>query len=158
MSSLVVSASPVAENIATELNSAQDPQPSNSSQTGSSQHFAHEGSLVTQATAAAVASSLIPVQQMIVIQDSVGVASHEEFTLPTSSNKVITVPHSDGQVISIPQSSNQVISMPAVTSQVIAGAVNGPQANFAVSLPHQKSHAISNTQKLSTFHYQYFPS
>lgn len=166
MSSLMVSASPVTENMATELHSTEDPQPPNSSQTDPSQHFARDGSLVTQT--AAGASSLIPVQQMIVIQDSVGVASHAEFTLPNSSGQVITVPHSagqvisvppvSGQVISIPQSTSQVISMPAVTSQVIAGALNGPQTSFAVSVPQQRSHPDNNTQKLPTFHYQYFSS
>lgn len=162
MSSLVVSTSPVTENMTTELHSTPNPQPPHSSQTDPSQHFAHDGSLETQAAAA---SSLIPVQQMIVIQDSVGVASHTEFTLPNSSGQVITVPHSAGQVISvppvsgqvlsIPQSSN-VISMPTVTDQVIAGALSGPQASFAVSLPQQRSHP--NTQKLPTIHYQYFSS
>ena len=162
MSSLVVSA----ENMAAELHSSQDSQPSHTHPTDPSHHFTRDGSLVTQAAAAA--SSLIPVQQMIVIQDSVGVSSHAEFTLPTSSSQVITVPHSaaqvisvppvSGQVLSIPQSSSQVISVPAVTSQVIAGTLHGPQANFAMSLPQQRSHHVNSTQKLPAIHYQYFSS
>lgn len=160
MSSLVVS-----ENMAAELHPSQESQPSHSHQTDPSQNFTSDGSLVTQAAAS---SSLIPVQQMIVIQDSVGIPSHAEFTLPTSSSQVITVPHSaaqvisvppvSGQVLSIPQSSSQVISVPAVTSQVIASALHAPQANFAVSLPQHRDHHVDSTQKLPTIHYQYFSS
>lgn len=165
MSSLVVSAAPLAESIA-ELHPSQDSEASHSHQTDTSEHFARDGSLVTQA--APSSSSLIPVQQMIVIQDTVGVPSHAEFTLPTSSSQVITVPHSaaqvisvppvSGQVLSIPQSSSQVISVPAVTSQVIGGTLHAPQANFAVSLPQQRSHSDSSNHKLPTIHYQYFSS
>ena len=164
MSSLVVSTAPLGENIA-ELHPSQDPEASHSHQTDSSEHFTRDGSLVTQA---APSSSLIPVQQMIVIQDTVGVPSHAEFTLPTSSSQVITVPHSasqvisvppvSGQVLSIPQSSSQVISVPAMTSQVIGGTLHAPQANFAVSLPQQRNHSDTSNHKLSAIHYQYFSS
>lgn len=156
MSSLVVSASPVTENLATELHSTEDPQPPHNSQTDPSQHFARDGALVTPTATAA--SSLIPVQQMIVIQDSVGVGSHAEFTLPTSSGQVITVPHSSGQVISVPPVSGQVLSISQSNSQVISMPAVAPQATFAVSLPQQRSNPGSNSQKLPTLHYQYFSS
>ncbi|MPC40687.1 zinc finger protein 569-like isoform X2 [Portunus trituberculatus] len=164
MSSLVVSAAPLGENI-TELHPSQDSEGSHSHQTDPSEHFTRDGSLVTQSTPS---SSLIPVQQMIVIQDTVGVPSHAEFTLPTSSSQVITVPPSaaevisvppvSGQVLSIPQSSSQVISVPAVTTQVIGGTLHARQANFAVSLPQQRSHSDTSDHKLPTIHYQYFSS
>ncbi|KAG0725714.1 Zinc finger protein 2 [Chionoecetes opilio] len=164
MSSLVVSGSPMDDNMATELQVSQDSQPCHNHHTDPGHHFTRDGSLITQGSS----SSLIPVQQMIVIQDSVGIPSHAEFTLPTSPSQVISVPHSaaqvisvpsgSGQVLSIPESDSQVISVPAVTSQVIAGALHTSQANFAVSLPQHRSHQDNSTQKLPTIHYQYFSS
>ncbi|KAK3874958.1 hypothetical protein Pcinc_020147 [Petrolisthes cinctipes] len=190
MSSIVVSASPIVNNTITtsELHHHQHhqhhhdpplppPPPPTTTTTTTTQHepqqqqqhseFDHGGSSLVQQS---VASSLIPVQQMIVIQDSVTLPGHTttQFSIsPPSSQQVLTVPQSTSsssqsispvasQVISTSQSDGQEMSVPSVTNQVISGTLHAPPSNFTVSIPHNESQ--HSNHKLPTIHYQYFPS
>nr|XP_045611228.1 GDNF-inducible zinc finger protein 1-like isoform X1 [Procambarus clarkii] len=172
MSSIVVSTSSIPESITAELHHPNhEPhhhhqnhqEPHHHEQTPDpDQHFRRGNSLMQQS----LTSSIIPVQQMIVIQDSVTLPGHSEFSVPTPTSQVISVPQSTSQVISVPpgsgqvisvsHSNSQVISVPTVSSQVISGTINTPQA-FAVPLP-QHTNQVNSQQKLPAIHYQYFSS
>ncbi|XP_042237882.1 zinc finger protein 585A-like isoform X2 [Homarus americanus] len=174
MSSIVVSASSIPDSITAELHHAhqdahhhqlnQNQEQHHHEQTPDhDQQFCQGNSLMQQT----LTSSIIPVQQMIVIQDSVTVPGHTEFSVPPPTSQVISVPQPTSQVISVPpvsgqvisvaQSNSQVISVPTVSSQVISGTLHTPQATFAVPMPQHTSQ-INNQQKLPAIHYQYFPS
>lgn len=177
MSSIVVSASSIPESITAELHQANQvsqvshhhhhhqnhQEPHQQEQTPDhDQHFRQGNSLMQQS----LTSSIIPVQQMIVIQDSVTVPGHTEFSVPPSSqvisvpqstSQVISVPPVSGQVISVPHSNSQVVSVPTVSNQVISGTIHTPEATFTVPMA-QHSNQVNSQQKLSTIHYQYFPS
>ncbi|XP_071523246.1 uncharacterized protein [Panulirus ornatus] len=178
MSGVVVSASSITDGITAELQPPtqdhhhhqehhqqqnQHPEQHHQHQSDNDSQFRRGNSLMHQS----LTSSIIPVQQMIVIQDSVSVPGHTEFSVPPPTGQVISVPQStsqvisvppvSSQVISVPQSNSQVISVPTVSNQVISGTIHTPQAAFAVPVP-QHANQVSSEQKLSTIHYQYFPS
>lgn len=154
MSSIVVSASSIPDTIITDLQPQQDdhhqqqqtqlPQQHSEPQVETEQEF-HRGNPLIQQS---LTSSIIPVQQMIVIQDSVTVPGHAEFSVPPPTNHVISVsqptsqvismPPVTGQVISVPQSDSQVIPVPTINNQVISGTLSDPQVSFTVPV-HQHS-------------------
>ncbi|KAK4310137.1 hypothetical protein Pmani_018276 [Petrolisthes manimaculis] len=173
MSSIVVSASPIVNTITSELHQQHHHPPPPTTTTTTThepqqqqqqhqqqQHsgFDQDNSLMQQQS---VASSLIPVQQMIVIQDSVTVPGHTttQFSIspPSTSSQSISGPQVTSQVISTSPSDGQEMSVPSVTNQVISGTLHhAPPSNFTVSIPHNPSQ--HSNHKLPTIHYQYFPS
>ncbi|ROT75769.1 putative zinc finger protein 91-like isoform X2 [Penaeus vannamei] len=97
-----------------------------------------------------LAQTIMPMHQMIVIQDSVSVPGHTDFTVAPSSsqvisaspaaNQVISVSQSGGnQVISVPQSGNQVISVPQSSNQVISVQSSGQ----VISIPQSSGQVIT---------------
>lgn len=167
MSSIVVSASSISDSITAELqhplhdhqHTRRDPHPQDQhQQQQQDQQFRRGNSAVLQQS---LAQTIMPMHQMIVIQDSVSVPGHADFTVAPSSsqvisaspaanqvisvsqsggNQVISVPQSGSQVISVPQSSNQVISVPSESGQVISIPQSSGQV---ITVPSVSSQVIS---------------
>ncbi|XP_063589840.1 zinc finger protein 568-like isoform X1 [Penaeus indicus] len=168
MSSIVVSASSISDSITAEL---QHPlhehqhtrhdhhQQDQHQQQPQDQQFRRGNNAVN--IQQSLAQTIMPMHQMIVIQDSVSVPGHADFTVAPSSsqvisaspatnqvisvsqsggNQVISVPQSGSQVISVPQSSNQVISVPSESGQVISIPQSSGQV---ITVPSVSSQVIS---------------
>lgn len=159
MSSIVVSASSIPDSIISDLQPPHDDDHHQRSQLSQQQHQQHmetdpEFHRANPLIQQSLTSSIIPVQQMIVIHDSVGVPSHAEFTVPSqptsqvlsvsqATSQVISMAPGTSQVISVPQSDSQVIPVPTINSQIISGTLPNSQVSFTVPVHQHANYNIN---------------